>query len=97
MGYVDTYDEAKDAREKAESSTGCKEFYKTGNDEIFSNTKARPNKIRGRGEGCIHQRESGNWRVLFVVKGVKVFDKTFKTFEEANECRINKVEELKQS
>ena len=93
LGYFDTYDEARQAREAFENKQETKQFYNTGNDESFSDLKSRPKSKRGQGEGSIYKRENGNWRTTFTVKGVKIFDKTFQTFEEAKEYRDIKINE----
>lgn len=95
LGYFDTYDEARHAREAFENKQEAKEFYNTGNDESFNDLKSRPKSKRGQGEGSIHQRENGNWRTTLTIKGVKIFDKTFKTFEEAKEFRDNEIQKYK--
>lgn len=93
LGYFDTYDEARNARENAEQKEEGKDFYKTGSDKNFSDQQGRPKSKRGQGEGCIHQRKNGNWRAKFQDKGITIFDKTFKTRDEANEYRINKIKD----
>ena len=75
-----TYDEAKTARENAE---GNNVFYKKGHDEHFSNVKGKETQRRERGTGRIHQRENGHWRICSKRDGTIIFDKTFKTNEEA--------------
>lgn len=43
LGYFDTYDEARQAREEFENHHESKDFYKAGNDENFSDLKSRLN------------------------------------------------------
>ena len=87
LGYFDSYDEARQARESFENNQEEKEFYKTGNDESFSDLKSRPKSKRGQGEGCIYQQKNGRWRTTLISKGIIIFAKTFKTFEEAQAFR----------
>lgn len=96
LGYFDTYDEARQAREAFENNQDTNEFYNKGNDEEFSELKSRPKSKRGQGEGSIHQRKNGNWRTTFQIKGIKIFDKTFKTYEEAETYKNLKISEWKQ-
>ena len=41
--------------------------------------------LRPRGTGTINQRENGNWRCCLTKDKIKVYDRTFKTMEEAEE------------
>ena len=81
LGYYDTYEEAKEARETAE---GNNEFYKKGNDKQFSNVKGKELTRRKQGTGTITKRENGKWRTVLIKDGKKLFDKTFSSYEEAD-------------
>ena len=39
--------------------------------------------LRPRGSGTLNQRENGNWRCALTKNKTKIYDKTFKTKEEA--------------
>lgn len=88
LGYFLTYDEAKAARETAE---GGNDFYKRGDDEYFSDLKGRENIRKQKGSGCVQQRQNGTWRATLIQNGVKLFDKTFKTFQEAEAFRVEEL------
>ena len=92
LGYYDTYEEAKKAREHFE---GSNEFYKQGKDDNFSSVKGKELTRRQRGSGTITQRDNGRWRTVLIKLGIKIFDKTFATYNEAEEYRKKEVEKLR--
>ena len=83
LGYYDTYDEAKQARENWE---GDNTFYKKGNDENYSDLKSRELIKRPKGEGTIGYRKDNNkWRTVLRKEGKTILDKQFSTKEEAEQ------------
>ena len=82
LGYYDTYEDAKQAREQFE---GQNIFYKKGDLENFSDIKGKAITKNPRGAGSITKRSNGSWRAVLIRNGEKVFDKTFKTQSDAEE------------
>ena len=84
----DTYDDAKKARENFE---GKNEFYKQGNDKNYSIVLGKELIRKPKGKGTITQRSNGTWRRTLIKNGKRVFDKTFQTYEEADDYRTIQV------
>ena len=84
LGYYDTYDEARQAREKWE---GDDDFYKKGNDENYSELKGKEiTTRRPKGKGTITcRRDTNKWRVVLRKEGKTILDKQFNTKEEAEQ------------
>ena len=82
LGYHDTYNEAKEARERWENNN---DFYKKGNDENYSTVTGKQLTRRKKGTGTIQlRRETGKWRTVLVKDGCKIIDLQFNTYEEAH-------------
>ena len=83
LGYYDTYDEAKQARENWE---GDNVFYKKGSDENFSDLKGKEITRRPKGKGTItYRKDNKKWRVVLRNEGTTILDKQFSAKEEAEQ------------
>jgi hypothetical protein len=93
LGSFVTYNEAREAREKAENGN---EFYKQGNGKDFDGLNGRDFKNRRRGQGRICQNDYGNWRVILIRSKEKLLDKTYKSKNDAEKALAEAIQSANQ-